>query len=81
MNELTGNAPLPTALNWHGDHVATCLCCIHYASDFDAGYSEVTPGIGDYVYCAASHFHMIRLESQHDVIHNGQTCPDFVGLR
>lgn len=71
----------PPALNWHGDHVATCLCCVHYASSFDAGYSDETPGIGHYVYCEAKHFTYIKLEDQHEAIHRGQTCPDFVGLR
>lgn len=66
-----------TLINHHGDHIATCLCCEHYDSSYDEGYSKVTPGIGAYVFCHRKHFNLIGFSEQHEVIQQGRTCPDF----
>lgn len=32
-------------VNMHKDHIASCLCCIHFSAyDEQSGYSEFTPG-------------------------------------
>ena len=43
--------------NMHGDHVATCLCCVKaYYSEGSPGYSEMTPGEPAGMYCTANHW-------------------------
>jgi len=68
--------------NRHDDHYASCLCCRELVIEFDAGYSDVTPGVGWYTSCRKGHFYFTgegNTEEMHKTFTQGLTCPDFFG--
>jgi hypothetical protein len=68
--------------NMHGNHEATCLCCIHFDTGYDGGYSDVTPGVGWYSKCLQGHFYTTQYtegNEMHELYTQGRTCVDFEG--
>ena len=47
----------PDVTNVHGDHIASCLCCLKFRGDMgDAAYSEATPEQPAVIECMAGEF-------------------------
>lgn len=66
--------------NMHGDHIATCLCCIHAEIDPGSlGYSEMTPGSPSICECERGYWSVDRFDLNiitimHD---SAKRCGDF----
>lgn len=77
-SSLTGNMNTQK-VNTHGDHVASCLCCVHLDMGYEGDWSEVTPGRGQYCDCALGHFLGLDNDDLHELHEFGMYCPDFKG--
>lgn len=64
-------------MNMHGDHVASCLCCLHLYLDHEADWSDVTPGDNYQCYCLRGHFGTVQAYDMHMLMVKAPNCPDF----
>lgn len=64
--------------NRHGDHVASCLCCISLHQENKTGCDTCGYGGGAYYKCLSGHFKTYADEGDwHNENLRGATCKDF----